>query len=358
MSKGYGKMKSISKGSLVALVLAGLVSIGGMAEAADMSTNETVKIEQGRIYSKAHEMSLSDNMESVRYPNGGITLAGNVYFPKDFDKSKQYPAIVVGHPGGGVKEQTAGLYARLLAEQGFVTIAFDAGYQGESSGTPRHVDIPQLRITDYSATIDYLDSLPYVDTARIGVLGICAGGGTATSTAISDKRIKALGTVSAFMRFNTGWDGTPLTVEQKLAALNAAAEARTKEARGEGATYANYLFPPTAETPKDLAEAYEYYLTERGQYPTAGNKLDLGYSSLSMVYNALEGAELLVQPTLLIAGSEAGSLWQSQQIYDAIGAKDKELFLVKGANHMSMYDNADYVGQAVKKLAAFYKKNL
>ncbi|MFB9123492.1 alpha/beta hydrolase [Paraburkholderia dipogonis] len=139
-------------------------------------------------------------MQKVNFKNlngQGITMAAVINFPADFDQGKKYAAIVVSHPGGGVKEQTAGVYARKLAEQGFVTIAFDRSYQGESAGEPRQLENPYVSTEDVSAVIDYLTTLPYVDQGNIGAMGICAGAGYSANAAISDRRIKALGTVSA-----------------------------------------------------------------------------------------------------------------------------------------------------------------
>jgi uncharacterized protein len=136
-------------------------------------------------------------MKGVQFKNNGITMAGNLYFPKGLTDSGKYPAIVSIHPGGGVKEQTAGLYAQRLAEQGFVTLAFDASHQGASGGMPRFLDDPMKRVGDIYSAVDYLTSLPYVDAGRIGALGICAGSGAAIKAASTERRIKAAGTVSA-----------------------------------------------------------------------------------------------------------------------------------------------------------------
>lgn len=141
----------------------------------------------------------------------GISIAAVINVPENFDESKPYPAIVVSHPGGGVKEQTAGTYAKKLSEHGFVTIAFDASFQGESTGEPRQLESPHIRTEDVSAVIDYLTTLDYVDNERIGAMGICAGAGYTANAAINDRRIKAVGTVSMVnigQMFRNGWDNS------------------------------------------------------------------------------------------------------------------------------------------------------
>ena len=136
-------------------------------------------------------------MQGVEFKNGDITMAGNVFVPADFDANRTYPTIVVVHPGGGVKEQTAGVYAQRLADQGFVTLAFDASYQGASGGMPRFLDNPMNRVGDIYSAVDYLTTLPYVDDANIGILGICAGGGVTIKASTTDPRIRSVATVSA-----------------------------------------------------------------------------------------------------------------------------------------------------------------
>src|SRR6266851_579253 len=183
----------------------------------------------------------------VSFNSAGIQIAGHLYFPDD-SHAGQRPAIVVGHPGSGVKEQASGLYARLLAESGFVTLAFDAAYQGESGGIPRGLEDPAHRIEDIKAAVSFLTTRPEADSGRIGALGICASGGYALNATASDHRIKAIATVSAVdiaRQFRNGADGTqdPAVFQHML---DAAAAARTAETRGEG-PQSFQLFPDTAE---------------------------------------------------------------------------------------------------------------
>ena len=176
-------------------------------------------------------------MNKVTFPNTNgldITIAGLLNLPADFDETKTYPAVVVSHPGGGVKEQTAGTYARKLAEQGFVAIAYDASYQGESTGEPRQLENPHVRTEDVSAVIDYLTTLPYVDNDRIGAMGICAGAGYTANAAINDRRIKAVGTVSMVnigQMFRNGWDNN-VKDSDAIPYIQAGSDSRTSDAGG------------------------------------------------------------------------------------------------------------------------------
>ncbi|MDU5863756.1 MAG: alpha/beta hydrolase, partial [Acinetobacter sp.] len=173
-------------------------------------------------------------MNTVKFQNSNsqdITMAANIHYPSNFDETQKYAAIVVTHPGGGVKEQTAGLYASKLAEQGFIAIAFDASYQGESTGLPRQLENPYIRTEDISAVIDYLTTLNYVDQNRIGAMGICAGGGYTANAAINDRRIKAVGTVSAVnigSMFRNGWENTVKDADA-LPYIQAGSDARTAD---------------------------------------------------------------------------------------------------------------------------------
>lgn len=299
-------------------------------------------------------------MQSIQFKNGDIDMAGNVYLPKGFDRRRKYEAIVVVHPGGGVKEQTAGLYAERLAEQGFVALAFDASHQGASGGLPRLLDDPMKRVGDIYSAVNYLVALPYVDAGKIGALGICAGSGHTIKATTMDRRIKAVATVSAVdvgAASRLGWDGKASVADQ-LATLEAVARQRSAEAKGAGPVYIPYV-PNVGDTsaPRDLQEAADYYLTPRGRHPNAPNKMLLTGASYAISYTAFDRVEtLLTQPLLVIAGTEAGSLWHSRELY-AKAPGPKEIFLVNGATHMDLYDG-EGVGIAMAKLAPFFARSL
>lgn len=304
-------------------------------------------------------------MQSITFQNlngQGITMAANIHLPADFDASQKYPAIVVTHPGGGVKEQTAGLYASKLAKNGFVAIAFDASYQGASSGMPRQLENPTIRTEDISAVIDYLTGLEYVDAARIAAMGICAGGGYAANAAINDRRIKALATVSAVnigAMFRNGWENTVKDADA-VGYLDFGSQARSADAAQ--AQLATLPLAPMREEDApnaELREAWEYYHTPRCAHPNApGFMLTRSLTQL-ISYDAYNKAEaFLTQPVLAIAGSEAGSKWMSEDLIARAASTDKQLHVVAGANHMSLYDVDQYVTEAVARLVPFFQRTL
>ncbi|MGE1069413.1 alpha/beta hydrolase [Pantoea agglomerans] len=300
-------------------------------------------------------------VSSVLFRNNEIMMSGNVYVPPDFSENRQYAAIVVVHPGGGVKEQTAGLYALKLAKDGFVTLAFDASHQGASGGLPRLIDDPMKRVVDFYSAVDYLTTLPYVDNNRIGALGVCAGSGITVKASMTERRIKALATVSAVdvgAATRKGWEGT--TSESELIpTLDAVAKQRTIEAAGGAPVYVNYV-PKLgdASAPKDLQEAADYYLTERGKYPTSTNQMLMTSISTLASFTGFEGVDVyLTQPLLIVAGSNAGSLWHSQKLHKTAASVQKTLHIIPGATHMDLYDGQGAT-VAASKLAPFFKKNL
>lgn len=304
-------------------------------------------------------------MKKVSVPNTNglnITISAVINFPAGFDEKKSYPAVVVSHPGGGVKEQTAGTYARKLAGNGFVTIAYDASFQGESTGEPRQLENPHIRTEDVSAVIDYLTTLPYVDKSRIGAMGICAGAGYTANAAINDRRIKAVGTVSMVnigQMFRNGWDNN-IKDSDAIPFIQAGSDARTSDA--SGAATATIPMAPLKEEDapnEELRQAWEYYHTKRAEYCTAPGFATARSLNQIITYDAFHKAEaFLTQPLLTVVGSVAGSKWMSDDLMERAASGDKTMHIVEGANHMDMYDGESEISEAISVLAPFFKRTL
>lgn len=305
---------------------------------------------------------MSQQKISINNGNGqGITLSAIINFPEGFNETQKYAAVVVSHPGGGVKEQASGLYARKLTERGFLTIAYDASYQGESTGEPRQLENPYIRTEDVSAVIDYLTTLPYIDTERIGAMGICAGAGYTANAAINDHRIKAVGMVSAVnigSMFRNGWENNVKDADA-IPYLMAGATARTNDAK-EGLQTMPLAPMKEEDAPnEELREAWEYYHTNRCQYPTAPGWATLRSLTQIITYDAYNKAEaFFTQPLLAIVGSVAGSAWMSDDLLKIAATTDKKKYIIEGANHMSLYDRENYVNEAVSQLVPFFSEKL
>ncbi|MFI9052008.1 alpha/beta hydrolase [Streptomyces sp. NPDC053427] len=299
----------------------------------------------------------------VTFPSAGLKLAGHLYTP-DSDIGGPHPAVVVGHPGSGVKEQVAGLYACRLAEQGFVAVAFDAAYQGESEGIPRGLEDPAHRVEDVKAAVSFLTTREDVDPDRIGALGICASGGYVLSAAAGDHRIKAVGTVSAVdiaRQFRLGADGAQdPTVIQGM--LDTAAAARTAEARDEG-VQSFQLFPDTAEQARALGgrhglEGFEYYRTDRAQHPRSAKFFTWSSVDRLVSFDAFRFVDLIApRPLLMIVGSQAVTSWMTVEAFQN-ACSPKELHWIDGASHVDLYDEEQYVGPSVSKLTDFFGTHL
>ncbi|MGQ7746196.1 alpha/beta hydrolase [Pectobacterium brasiliense] len=302
--------------------------------------------------------------KSVSFQNGAIKMAANLYLPPNYDSSKKYPAIVVSHPWGGVKEQTSGLYAQQLAKRGFITMAYDASHYGESGGLPRDLENPADRVQDIRSAIGYLGSLPQVDANRIGALGICAGGGYTLHEAQSDLRVKAVAGVVPYDigdATRNGIEGLPVTASERLKIMQSVDEQLNKEAAGSP-VLVQQLLPSrntvNASTPNFVREATDYYLTPRGSHPNAHNRYIATSLGLHMAYYPLEHMDQIApRPVLLIAGEKAETRKFSQQAYDT-AKQPKELVIIPGASHFDLYDKTQFVNPAVNKLAEFYGKNL
>jgi len=303
------------------------------------------------------------NIHPVNYKLNGIDIAANVYTPANFDEAKKYPVVVVAHPNGGVKEQVAGLYAQRLAEQGYITIAADASYQGASGGQPRNVDKPANRIEDIRGMADFISQYKGADANELGLLGICGGGGYSLAAAETDKRFKAIATVSMF---NSGVVRRDGYMNSQIATLperlKQAANARAQEAAGGEVLYiggGKMTDEQAAKLPFDLyRQGYEYYgkthahKNSTGRY-TMSSLIDL------VAFDATTNMRMIDQPLLMIAGSKADSYYMTDSAFKAAtGTNNKELFLIEGATHIETYWVPKYVSQAVEKLTAFFGKNL
>ncbi|MBQ7630922.1 MAG: alpha/beta hydrolase [Selenomonadaceae bacterium] len=306
---------------------------------------------------------IADNvtMERVTFKNRiNIEVVGNLYMPKD-THGKKLSAIVVGPPFGSVKEQTSGLYAEKLAEMGYAALAFDPSFRGESGGEPRQIDVPEIRVEDFSAAVDFLSNHEKIDKNKIGVLGICASGSYSCAAAQIDHRIKAWATVSMFdigRARREGLGGT-ISYEQRMKTLDEIGEQRTREFAGEPRRDINSI--PTKLTddlPQIRKEFYEYYRTPRGGHPRATNSYS--FTSLAPLTNffAFNQVETISpRPILFIVGEKAESAYFSEDIYKK-AAEPKEFFVVPGATHVDLYDVPQYVNVALKKLDEFFTKNL
>lgn len=307
-------------------------------------------------------MSTQKKISFKNSNNSNINMSAVINFPEGFNENQKYPSVVISHPGGGVKEQASGLYAKKLSEQGFITIAYDASYQGESTGEPRQLENPYIRTEDVSAVIDYLTTLPYVDQENIGAMGICAGAGYTANAAINDHRIKAVGMVSAVnigSMFRNGWESNVKDADA-LPYLIAGSISRTNDA--SGAPIATMPLAPMKEEDapnEELREAWEYYHTDRCQYPTAPGFATARSLSQIISYDAYNKAEaFFTQPLLAIVGSNAGSAWMSDDLINRAASTDKTKYVIEGANHMTLYDSEKEVNEAVSQLAPFFKTNL
>nr|WP_291937193.1 alpha/beta hydrolase [Chryseobacterium sp.] len=306
-------------------------------------------------------------MQSVKFKNLYWDVAADIYFPSDFDENKKYATIISAHPIGSCKEQTSGnIYGKALADAGFVVLAFDASFQGASGGEPRFIENPTLRVEDFRCACDYLVTLPYVDEKRIGVLGICGGGGYAINAAMTERRIKAVGSVTG-ANYGRLWreafgNWNPVDTLEKIA------EQRTAEARG-AAPRTDHFLPPSVEAVHaagikdiDVLEATDYYKTSRGEKPNGATSYLYSRSDAAVGWDAFYLAEvLLTQPLMVVIGDQPGGFGAYRdglEIIRRARSEKKELVVAEGWSHYDLYDKPEPVKIALDKLIPFYKDNL
>lgn len=291
-----------------------------------------------------------------------IDMVGDLYFPANYSPAKKYAAIIVGHPFGGVKEQTSGLHARKLAEIGYVTLAFDASYYGESGGYPRRIESPEVRVDDFSAAVDFLTNHPAVEADKIGVIGICGGGCYSVSATQIDHRIKALATISMYDmgRARRQGIGDTQTYQQRMSILDEIGRQRTAEYGGAVRKDIRALPEKVDEnTPKFAIDFLDYYDNpERGQHPNSTGYYS--YTSLAPMMNFFPFTQIETispRPLLFIVGENAVSKYFSEDAYEK-AAEPKELFVVPGATHVDLYDQPEYLKITLPKLDTFFKQYL
>lgn len=374
------------KSVILAAILAGVISMGsfGDASAAPMNsvTSTTMKnssIKNLRDDTRVFKVDKSIQTKFMTFRNRyGIDVAGHLYLPKNFDANKKYAAIVVSGPFGAVKEQSSGLYAQEFAKAGFVAVAFDPSFTGESGGTVRDVASPDIFTEDYSAAVDFVGSLAYVDRERIGAMGICGLSGMAVTAAINDVRIKAVATSAMYDMVDSirnHYQGDYYTPAQREAVKEYLADMRWKEA-ALGKTLPGYhevpvvngkaigtdgkMFPPALPADADsVTKEFFAYYRGRAFHPRAINSNGIWSSTTPYGFFNFpldtHVDELSPRPIMLITGDKAHSKYHSDNLY-AQASSPKEIIVVPGATHTDLYDNLDKI--PFDRLNKFFKDNL
>lgn len=331
-------------------------------DAAQGVLNELLKTKGLNAANKTPEMINGVKIEKVSFPNRfDNRVVGNLFFPPNYDANRKYAAIVVGHPFGGVKEQTSGLHAQKMAELGYVTLAYDASHYGESGGYPRYIESPEARVEDYSAAVDFLSNHKNVNPDAIGVIGICGGGGYSVSAAAIDHRIKAVATISMYDmgRARRQGLGDVITYEQRMKTLDEIGEQRTREFAG--ATRKDITAVPqtiSENDPEFTRDFYDYYKTPRAAHPNSTGFYS--FTSLAPMMNFFPFVQIETispRPLLFIVGERAVSAYFSEDAYSK-AAEPKELFVVPGASHVDLYDRPQYLSVSIPKLDSFFKQYL
>lgn len=321
----------------------------GAASAADLSRGADNFYESDKVM--VRKISFQNQYD--------MKVAGNLFIPKGMAQDAQNPAIIVGHPMGAVKEQSANLYATKMAERGFVTLALDLSFWGESEGQPRNSVSPDIYAEDFSAAVDFLGTRPFVDRERIGAIGICGSGSFAISAAKIDPRMKAIATVSMYDMGAASRNGLKhaVTLAQRKEMIAEAAAQRYVEFMGGERKY-------TSGTPEKVdanssaieREFYDFYRTPRGYSPNTTTHPTLTSNVKFMNFYPFSDMEMISpRPMLFIAGEEAHSREFSEDAYK-MAAEPKELYLIPGAGHVDLYDRTELI--PFDKLEDFFKKNL
>ncbi|WP_029111921.1 alpha/beta hydrolase [Mycobacterium sp. URHB0044] len=359
----HGLLKLASGAAVLGvLATAGCAPSERDSSSAPTSTQPAANLPTGDTSRGADNFYTSDRVtvQKVTFKNQyQMNVTGNLFVPNDMDRNAKNAAMVVGHPMGAVKEQSANLYATKLAEQGFVTMSLDLSFWGESEGQPRNLVAPDVYTEDFSAAVDYLRTQSFVDTERIGALGVCGSGSFVVSAAKIDPRIKAVATVSMYDMGGVTRNGLrhSVTPEQRREVLARAAQQRDVEFAGGETEF-------TGGTPEELTdqstpidrEFYDFYRTARGHSPDTSTHPTLSSNVRFMNFYPFEDIETISpRPMLFIAGDQAHSREFSEEAYQ-LAAEPKQLVIVPGAGHVDLYDRVDLI--PFDTLANFFRNNL
>ena len=313
------------------------------------------------VWDKVFPQSDQVEHQKVSFTNRyGITLSGDLYLPRDRTDGR-LPALAVGGPFGAVKEQSSGLYAQTMAERGFVTLAFDPSYTGESGGEPRNIASPDINTEDFMAVVDYLGLHPSVDRERIGVIGVCGWGGMALNAVAADKRVKAVvaSTMYDMTRVMSQGYNDSMTPEQRAETLEQLSRQRWTDAENGAPAYGPPSNELTGGEAQFLVDYHDYYMTPRGYHPRAVNSgnswtqtTPLSFMNMPILTYI---AEISPRPLLLIHGENAHSRYFSETAYEA-AAEPKELMIIPGASHIDLYDRVDLIPW--DRMQAFFEQHL
>jgi fermentation-respiration switch protein FrsA (DUF1100 family) len=308
---------------------------------------------------------VASELKRVSFKNGTIDLAGHLHLPDGFDESRSYAAIVIATPGSSVKEQIGAIYAARLAAEGLVALVFDPSYQGESGGQPRDLENPSARVEDIRCAVDFLMTLAYIGEDRVGVLGICAGGGYAVNAALTEHRFKAVGTVVAANMGRAFREMQPIA--QVIKTLEAVGRQRTAEARGADERRDGWIPDSLKEaeaagiTDRDVLDAVAFYRESGWRNDNSTNRLYFASFAPILGFDAFHLVpELLTQPLQIIVGGRrgiTGSFEDGERLFE-LARNEKDLFVVEGAGHYDMYHKPEYVTQAIERLVPFYQEHL
>ncbi len=312
-----------------------------------------------KVFTKSDKVEVQKVNFTNRY---GITLTGDLYTPKDVTKNSKLPAIAISGPFGAVKEQASGLYAQTLAERGFITLAFDPSFTGESSGTPRNTASPDINTEDFSAAVDFLSVQNNVNPEEIGILGICGFGGFALNAAAADTRIKAVVTSTMYDMTRVSAKGYNDTIDEN-ARYKLKQQLNTQRTEDfKTGTFAKAPGLPdklTGDEPQFIKDYWGYYKTKRGFHKNSINSNGNWNmtSSLSLInLPILAYSNEIRIPVLMLHGENAHSRYFSEDAYKKLTGDNKELLIIKGANHVDLYDNAEKI--PFDKIDEFFKNSL